>query len=73
MLQSSPRVVLGRELSASLADRLPADLRGQFASAAAFAEGDAKQWARCTSSLFDLIDDPTRVLAALDQQDPWDV
>ncbi|WP_331740453.1 hypothetical protein OG613_46330 (plasmid) [Streptomyces sp. NBC_00015] len=36
----------------ALADRLPANLRGQFAFAAAFAEGDdPEQWARCTSSL----------------------
>ncbi|WP_369044036.1 hypothetical protein [Streptomyces sp. Midd1] len=74
LLQPSPRVVLGRELSESLVGRLPVNLRSQFASVAAFAEEDApEQWARCTSSLFDLIDDPTRVLAALDQQDPREV
>lgn len=67
---SWPRVVLGRELSASLADRLPVNLRDQFASAAAFAEGDdPEQWARCTSGLLNLISDTGRVLAALDRQD----
>ncbi|BFO19634.1 hypothetical protein SHKM778_60220 [Streptomyces sp. KM77-8] len=34
---------------------------------------DPEQWARRTSGLFELIDDPTRVLAALDQQDPREV
>ncbi|MGW0869005.1 hypothetical protein ACWD3Z_00805 [Streptomyces sp. NPDC002740] len=63
-----------RRIGASLAGRLPANLQGQFASAAAFAEGeDPEQWARRTSGLFDLIDDPTRVLAALDRQDPREV
>ncbi|MFI5724651.1 hypothetical protein [Streptomyces cyaneofuscatus] len=74
MRPSSPRAVRGRELGAFLAGRLPVNLRDQFASAAAFAEGeDAEQWARRTSSLFDLIDDPTRVLTALDQQDPREI
>ncbi|WP_406442616.1 hypothetical protein OHB00_40695 [Streptomyces sp. NBC_00631] len=74
MRPSSSRAVLGRELGALLAGRLPVNLRGQFASAAAFAEGeDPEQWARRTSGLFYLIDDPARVLAALDQQDPREV
>ncbi|MFI0509730.1 hypothetical protein ACH3Y9_09535 [Streptomyces sp. WSLK1-5] len=71
MRPSSSRAVLGRELGVSLAGRLPVNLQDQFASAAAFAEGeDPEQWARRTSGLFDLIGDPTRVLGALDQQDP---
>ncbi|WP_369393044.1 hypothetical protein AB5J72_39835 [Streptomyces sp. CG1] len=66
MRPSSPRAVLGRELGASLAGRLPVNLQDQFASAAAFAEGeDPEQWARRTSGLFDLIGNPTRVLSAL--------
>jgi hypothetical protein len=74
MRPSLSRAVLGRELGASLAGRLPVNLQDQFASAAAFAEGeDPERWARRTSGLFDLIEDPTRVLAALDQQDPWEV
>jgi hypothetical protein len=74
MRPPSSRAVLGRELGAFLAGRLPVNLQDQFASAAAFAEGeDPEQWARRTSGLFDLIDDPTRVLAALDQQDPREV
>jgi hypothetical protein len=74
MRPSLSRAVLGRELGVSLAGRLQVNLQDQFASAAAFAEGeDPGQWARRTSGLFDLIDDPTRVLAALDQQDPWEV
>ncbi|MER6187704.1 hypothetical protein [Streptomyces sp. NPDC001652] len=71
MRPSSSRAVRGRELAASLAGRLPVNLQGQFTSAAASAEGeDPEQWARRTSGLFNLIDDPTRVLAALDRQDP---
>lgn len=38
MRPSSSRAVLGRELGASLAGRLPVNLQNQFASAAAFAE-----------------------------------
>ncbi|MFF1486811.1 hypothetical protein ACIGZH_16475 [Streptomyces sp. NPDC058319] len=71
---SSPRAVLGREFGASLAGRLPVNLQDQFASAAEFAEGeDPEQWARRASGLFGLMDDPTRVLAALDRQDPREV
>ncbi|MFJ3673343.1 hypothetical protein ACIPSE_43505 [Streptomyces sp. NPDC090106] len=71
---SSPRAVLGRELGASLAGRLPVNLQDQFTSASAFAEGeDPEQWARRTSGLAGLIADPTHVLAALDRQDPWQV
>ncbi len=67
---SSPQAGLGRDLVAALSDRLQVSLRGQFASAAAFAEGDdPAQWARLTRGLFDLIDDPERVLAALDRQE----
>lgn len=74
MRPASPRAVLGRELAAALAGRLPVNLRDQFKSIAAFAEGDDPvRWARRTSGLFELIDDPTRVLAALDQQDPREV
>lgn len=74
MRPSSSRAVLGRELGASLAGRLPVNLQDQFVSAAAPAEGeDAEQWARRTSGLFDLIDDPARVLAALDRHDPREV
>ncbi|MFH8392179.1 hypothetical protein [Streptomyces sp. NPDC018036] len=74
MRPSSSRAVLGRELGAFLARRVPVNLQDQFASAAAFAEGeDPQQWARRTSGLFDLIDDPTRVLAALDKQDAREV
>ncbi|MDX2546903.1 hypothetical protein ACOT81_05235 [Streptomyces sp. WI04-05B] len=70
MRPSSSQAVLGRKLGAFLASRLPANLQDQFASAVAFAEGeDPEEWARRTSGLFDLIDDPTRVLAALSQQD----
>ncbi|MEU3933967.1 hypothetical protein AB0E85_18295 [Streptomyces sp. NPDC029044] len=71
MRPPSARAVLGRQLGASLADRLPVNRRNQFRSAAVFAEReDPERWARRTSGLFDLIDDPTSVLAALDQQDP---
>ncbi|MEU7320956.1 hypothetical protein AB0465_13845 [Streptomyces griseoviridis] len=66
MRQASLRVVLGRALAAVLAGRLSVNLRDQFTSAAAFAEGDdPAQWARRTSALLDLIGNPTRVLSAL--------
>lgn len=73
---SSPRVVAShepealRELCADLARRLPANLQNQFTSATAFAEGDHPvRWARRTSGLFKLIEDPGRVLATLDTAD----
>lgn len=70
MRPSSPRATLSLELAGELAERLPVNLRDQFASAASFAEGDdPEHWATRTSSLFDLIDDPGRVLAAIDQQE----
>ncbi|WTP56015.1 hypothetical protein OHU07_03720 [Streptomyces phaeochromogenes] len=66
MRPASPRAVLGRELAAALAGRLPVNLRDQFTSTAAFAEGDdPARWARRTSALLDLIGNPTRVLSAL--------
>jgi hypothetical protein len=68
MRPSSPQAVVGRELGKALADRLPVNLQDQFASAAAFAEGeDPAAWARWTSGLLDLIEDPGRVLAAVDK------
>ncbi|MEV7099301.1 hypothetical protein AB0M80_41395 [Amycolatopsis sp. NPDC051045] len=70
MRPSSPRAVLGRELGAALAGKLPVKLRDQFASAAVFDEGDDPvRWARRTSGLFELIGDPVRVLSALDRQE----
>lgn len=66
--QTSPRVVAGRDLGAALARRLPINLQDQFTSATAFAEGDDPvRWARRTSGLLELIADPERVLAALDE------
>lgn len=68
--QSSPRVVAGCELGAVLARRLPVNLQGQFASSTTFVEGDDPvRWARRTSGLLKLIEDPGRVLAALDEAD----
>lgn len=70
MRPSSARAALGRELGAALADRLPVNLRDQFASVAAFAEGeDPEQWARRTSNLASLIVAPGRALAAIDRQE----
>jgi len=67
---SSPRVVAGHELGTTLALRLPANLRRRFTSATPFAEGDDPvRWARRTSGLFKLIEDPGHVLAALDTAD----
>lgn len=66
----SPRAVLARELAETLAGRLPVNLRDQFASAAAFADGDdPARSARRTSGLLNLIEDPARVLSALDRQE----
>ena len=63
---SSPRASLAGELGAVLADRLPVNLHDQFNSASAFAEGDdPARWARRTSSLFELINDPGQVLEKL--------
>lgn len=68
MRPPSPRAVRGRELGAALAAKLPPNLRCQFESAAAFAEGeDPLPWARRVSGLFGLVADPGRVLAALDE------
>lgn len=67
MRPSSPRAVRGRQLVGAVAGGLPANLREQFESAAAFAEGDDPvRWARRASSLLSLVQDPGRVLAALD-------
>lgn len=67
---SSPQALLGRELGAALAGKLPVNLQDQFASAAAFDEGDnPMRWARRTSCLFDLIVNPLRALAELDRQE----
>lgn len=68
MRPASPRAALGGELGAALAGRLPINLQDQFASAAAFPEGnDPVRWARWTSGLVSLINEPWRVLAALDE------
>ena len=70
MRPSSPRAVLARELGKAQADRLPVNLQDQFASAAAFAEGDdPARWARWTSGLFDLFESPGRVLTAVDESE----
>lgn len=65
----SPRVLAEQELAAALAGRLPINLQDEFDSAVAFAEGDdPMRWARRTSGLFSLIEDPGHALAALDRQ-----
>jgi hypothetical protein len=64
---SSPRVLAGNGLGAALAQRLPVNLQHQFISATTFADGDdLARWARRTSGLFEVIEHPERVLAALD-------
>jgi hypothetical protein len=42
----SSRAVLGRELGASLAGRLPVNIQDHFASAAAFGEGEDPEQGR---------------------------
>ncbi|WP_129658114.1 hypothetical protein [Rothia uropygialis] len=70
MRPSSPQAELGRELGVVLAGNLPVNLRRQFESAVAFAEGeDPVKWARRANGLFDLIADPGRVLAELDRRE----
>lgn len=70
MRPSSPRAALGNDLGTALANRLPVNLRGPFASAATFAEGeDPARWARRASGIFDLIENPGRVIKALDESE----
>ena len=70
MPPSSPRAALGSKLGVALSERLPANLRDQFESAAAFDEGvEPVDWARRVSCLFGLVMDPGRVLAALNRQE----
>lgn len=67
----SRRATLGRELGAALADRLPVNLRRQFESAVSFGQGDdPAQWASRAVGLLSLVEDPRRVLAALDTAKP---
>ena len=69
-LEADRELGASRELGAALARRLPVNLQHQFTSATAFTEGDDPvRWARRTSALFELIEDPRRVLAALDKAD----
>ncbi|MGP5929145.1 hypothetical protein [Corynebacterium glyciniphilum] len=71
---SSPRAGLGLELNATLAARLPANLRGQFTSAAAFSEREEPaQWARRVSGLYAMIADPACLLSELDGKEHRDV
>lgn len=59
--------MLGRELGASLAARLPINLRDEFGRATAFEEGgDPVQWARHALGIARLILEPQSMLAALD-------
>lgn len=68
--QASPRALAGRELVEGFATRLPINLRQQFTSAAAFVDdSDLLRWARRTSGLMDLIENPVHVLALLDSQE----
>jgi hypothetical protein len=64
----SPRVRTARQVVKELAQSLPVNLRNQFTSAAAFAEGiDPAQWAHRTIALTELITQPDTVLTALDE------
>lgn len=69
-----PEVRAAHEIAGALADRLPINLRSQFTSAAAFADNaDPLRWAGRVSGLFELINRPERVLAALDSQERREV
>lgn len=67
----SPRSNKAREIATALAGRLPANLRSQFESAVEFgAADDPGNWAKRTNNLITLIEEPQRVLAALDAAKP---
>lgn len=65
----SPRTSKARELTDSLAERLPVNLRWQFGAAAAFDDKlRPEDWARYVLGLMNLILLPDQVLRALDSQ-----
>lgn len=65
----SPRTSRARELTTSLAERLPVNLRWQFESAAAFSDDTAPHdWAFYVRDVMDLILQPARILEALDNE-----
>lgn len=65
----SQRVSKARELTASLAARLPVNLRWQFEAAADFSDDQAPdEWAQYVWGLVDVVLEPARVLAELDGQ-----
>ncbi|MEK6311551.1 MAG: hypothetical protein V4737_13320 [Curtobacterium sp.] len=69
----SPRVGTARQLAKQIAETLPINLRNQFASAAAFVEGsDPAPWAHRAIALAELVTEPKRGLAALDDA-AWQV
>jgi hypothetical protein len=65
----SPRTSKAREFTASLAERLPANLRSQFESAAALPDNLAPEdWARYVLGLVSLVLRPGQILRELDGQ-----
>ena len=65
----SPRTSKAREFTASLAERLPANLRSQFESAAALSDNLAPEdWARYVLGLMNVVLKPGQILGELDGQ-----
>lgn len=65
---TAPGYEKARALAASLAGRLPVNLRRQFATATAFEEGsNLEEWARYAVGLRAMVLAPDRVIAALDR------
>lgn len=65
---AAPGYEKARALAASLAGRLPVNLRRQFATATTFEEGsNLEDWARYAVGLRAMLLAPDRVIAALDR------
>lgn len=65
---SSARAALARQIANERAARLPVNLRQEFRSAVTFAEGtNPSDWAHRMTCLLELITQPQRVLAALNE------
>ncbi|OZF55839.1 hypothetical protein CH293_05800 [Rhodococcus sp. 14-2470-1b] len=65
---AAPGYEKARALAASLAGRLPVNLRRQFATATTFGEGsNLEDWARYAVGLRAMLLAPDRVIAALDR------
>jgi hypothetical protein len=65
----SPRINKARELAASIAERLPVNLRWQFEAASALSDNLApEEWVRHVLGLMNVVLGPEQVVAAFDSQ-----